>query len=110
MKKIILLILFSAFFVGCGLYNHSTKYPNKEVTIGESKEDILKKYGKPFGESISIEDGNIIETIYYKERVFVSAYDYILSTYFYFQNSKLIKKEQKEEEPPSNLKVRELEK
>lgn len=81
--------------MGCGTMYY-TKYENKEIQIGESKESILRKFGRPYSEDLINEDGKLTEIFCYKESM---PYGYFLVTYFYFQNNKLIKKTQKDYSP-----------
>ncbi len=103
--KIIITLLLFVFLTSC-VYNRSTAYTNKEVIIGMDKGSITKRYGRPFKESLAIEHNDTIEVFCYKERIYVGAYEYILNTYFHFKNSKLFKKEQTEDEPPSDVSIK----
>lgn len=105
MNRFISIVTIFVLLTSC-VYNRSTIYPNKDVEIGMSKNDIIRKYGKPFKEELSKGDNGITEILCYKENLYVGAYEYILSTYFYFHNSKLIKKDQKEESPPYQTEIK----
>ena len=80
---------------GCSSY-YATIYSNTEIRLGESKESIIEKYGQPYSEDLLSDNNEPTEIFCYKETM---AYGYILKTYFYFQNNRLIKKIQKEENP-----------
>lgn len=93
MKKVIAVLL-SVIFYSCAGYR-ITKFSEKSVQLGISKEFIMDKFGPPF----KVEKSQSIETLYYKEAVDASGYTYILTTSLIFENSVLIKMEQKEEIP-----------
>lgn len=75
----------------------STRFSNKEIQIGSTKAAILEKYGRPFKENIQMEKGDTIEVLSYKEELFYDWNSYIVTTNFYFKNSRLFKKEQSDE-------------
>ncbi len=88
-----LLVLF-----GCSsCLSGSTRFSNREIQLGATKASIIEKYGIPFKENMHIENGDTIEVLSYKEKLFINWNQYIVSTYFYFKNSELFKKEQMEE-------------
>lgn len=73
-----------------------TRFVNDNISIGTTKELIIKTYGKPYSENIEYNDGKKLEIVQYKE---LMAYGYVLNTYFYFEDGKFLKKIQKEERP-----------
>ncbi len=69
----------------------------KTSSWGLAKRLFWKKYGKPFNEELYTEDGDTIEVLCYKERLYANTYAHMVSTFFVFRNGKLAKKEQTEE-------------
>lgn len=94
-SKFFLLSIVATIMMSCGAMYY-TKYENKEIQIGESKESILRKFGRPYSEDLLYEDGKLTEILCYKESM---PYGYTLNTYFFFQNNTLIKKTQRDNSP-----------
>ncbi len=86
---------------GCGGYR-STQFEYGTIKTGTDKAEIIQKYGSPFKADVKQENGDLNEILRYKEAVDVGQYTYILTTDLYFENSKLIKIEQKESNPPGS--------
>ena len=99
-----LIISFTVFcIVGCGAGHYgSTRYKNDDISLGDSKESIIQKYGKPYSQEIELVDGKTIETIGYKERM---RYDYKINTYFVFEDGCLVRKVQSEQRPRASFSV-----
>lgn len=83
-----------------------TKITENSIKLGEYKETIVKKIGKPFKINSYTDNNKLFEIIYYKEAVDVSSYTYILTSILTFEDSKLIKIEQIEETTPDVLKIK----
>lgn len=97
-RKMLSLLSVSGFLLlsaaGCASLYH-TKYTNEKISIGDTKESVTRKFGRPYSESMYSENGKTMEKIQYKE---ILAYGNV-DTWFYFENGKLIRKTQKEEKP-----------
>jgi hypothetical protein len=74
-----------------------------DIDVGVTKSSFVKTYGPPFSSSI---EENGVEVLEYKEVVDVKEYTYILSSKFYFKNSKLFKTVQEEKDPPCSERIR----
>lgn len=97
-KTMALTALFFLMLSGCSTYfKTSTRFRNEDIKLGVSKAFILEKYGQPFNEELYTEDGDTIEVLCYKERLYANTYAHMVSTFFVFRNGKLAKKEQTEE-------------
>ena len=100
LSKWIACIAAIALSTGCvgTLYStkYSTKFSNSDIRLGESKSSILLKYGQPYSQEMLQEDGKTTEILCYKESM---AYGNTLKTYFYFQDSLLVKKTQVDTAP-----------
>ena len=70
---------------------------DKDIKLGVSKAFILEKYGQPFKEELYTEDGDTIEVLCYKEGLYASLNEHMVSTFFVFRNGKLERKEQTDE-------------
>lgn len=101
MKSTILIIFFILLFSSCAGYR-TTKITTNIINIGDKKEFVLKKLGKPF----KMESQKESEILFYKEVVDVSSYTYILTTELTFENSILIKIKQSEEQTPNKLEIK----
>lgn len=101
MKNIIFITFFILLFNSCAGYR-TTKITTNIINVGDKKEFVLKKLGKPF--KIDSKKGS--DVLYYKEVVDVSNYTYILTTELTFENSILVKIEQKEEQTPDKLEIK----
>jgi len=99
--KNVVFITFIVFCSSCAGYR-VTKFTTGSIKLGDKKEVILKKFGKPFKSDLQKED----EVIYYKEVVDVSSYTYILTTKLTFENSILIGIEQNEEQTPDKIEIK----
>lgn len=86
---------------GCAGYR-STQFEYGTIKTGMDKAEIIQKYGSPFKADVKQENGQLNEMLRYKEAVDVGLYTYILTTDLYFLNSKLIKIEQQESDPPGS--------
>lgn len=109
MKKIriIVLILATCCLASCGIVfgvseYGATKFSNDDIQLGDTKEAIIKKYGKPYSQELELVYGKTIETLGYKESM---PYSYKINTYFIFEDGLLIKKIQNEEKPRPEIKV-----
>lgn len=98
MKTMALTALFFLMLSGCSSYfRTSTRFRNEDIKLGVSKAFILEKYGKPFNEKLYTEDGDTIEVLCYKEGLYASLNEHMVSTFFVFRNGKLERKEQTDE-------------
>lgn len=89
---------------GCKVL-YATKYTNDDVYLGISMKKVVKKYGRPYSESLYRENGRRVDVLQYKENM---PYGYMLNTYFYFEDGLLVRKDQKEECPStSNVVIKE---
>ena len=79
-----------------------TAFSNEEIRIGDTKESIIKRYGKPYSQEMELVDGKTVETLGYKESML---YGYKINTFFVFEDGKLVKKLQSEEKPRPEIKV-----
>ena len=109
MKKVNIFILsFAALcLTSCGValsssHYGSTDFSNEDIRLGETKESIISKYGKPYIQELEKVDGKTVETIGYKEHMY---YGYSINTFFIFEDGKLVKKVQDEEKPRPEIKV-----
>lgn len=93
------------FFLSCAGYR-VTKITDNSVKLGDKKEFVVKKIGKPFKTESYNNNNKLYEIIYYKEAVDVSSYTYILTSVLTFEDSILIKIDQKDEPTPNILKYR----
>jgi len=102
LSTIIIIVL----FLSCAGYR-KTKFTLDSVSLGDSIELVIKKYGNPFKTDIDTENEIEIKKVYYKEAVDVSSYTYMLTTILTFKNSVLIDIEQNEKYLPDgyNIKV-----
>lgn len=83
--------------MSCSLsYYGTTRYKNDDISLGDSKKLILKKYGRPYSQELELIDGKTIETLGYKEEM---SWGYKMNTFFVFEDGKLIRKLQEEEKP-----------
>ena len=57
----------------------ATGFSNEDISLGETKESIIKKYGKPYTQELEVMDGKTLETIGYKESMH---FGYSINTYF----------------------------
>lgn len=89
-----LVLFLSIIFYSCAGYR-VTKFSTNSIRIGDNKELVIEQFGNPF----KVEKNKSLEVLYYKEAVDVSNYTYILTTILTFENSVLVKMEQKEEIP-----------
>ncbi len=84
----------------CGIFFKSefgsTSFSNDSISLGQSKEEIIAKYGKPYTQELEYADGKTVETIGYKEHLY---YGYKINTYFVFEDGKLVRKLQVEDKP-----------
>ena len=95
--KFIIVCVFAILLSSCVATYTSTRYSNADIHIGESKNSIIRKYGAPYSEELLYDNNNILtEIIRYKEPM---AYGYTLETFFYFQDSILVKKLQVDNSP-----------
>lgn len=101
MKNTIFITFLILLFNSCAGYR-ATKIITNTINIGDKKEFVLKKLGKPF--KIDSKKGSDI--FYYKEVVDVSSYTYILTTELTFENSILVEIKQKEEQTPDKLEIK----
>ena len=94
---------------GSAYYSHfgETVFSNEEIKIGDTKESIIKRYGKPYTQEMELVDGKVVETLGYKESML---YGYNINTYFVFEDGKLVKKLQSEEKPRPEIKVNKVDK
>jgi hypothetical protein len=107
MKPVYLGLLIILLVSSCALRYRTTRITADSTPLGSSKEFVVNKFGKPFKTDVYMEDKKRVETIYYKEAVDVSVHTYILTSIFRFEDSILIKFEQKEESTPDvpNIKL-----
>ena len=80
----------------------ATDFSNEDIRLGETKEVIIRKYGKPYTQELEMVDGKTFETIGYKERM---NFGYSINTFFIFEDGKLVKKIQEEEKPRPEIKI-----
>lgn len=100
-----LLIVLLLTQLGCSA--RKSQFAYSSINLGVTKGEILKQYGEPFSSSIDVIGGkDTVEVFCYKELVDVSYETFVLNTYFYFENDILVKREQKSENPPSSMKVK----
>ena len=94
----------TSFFYGNGNYSEygETAYSNEDVNIGDSKQSVLEKYGRPYTQELELVDGKTVETLGYKESMH---YGYKVNTFFVFEDGKLVKKIQTEEKPRPEIKI-----
>lgn len=97
MKMLALTVLFFLMLSGCSIFRSSSRFRNEDIKLGVSKAFILEKYGKPFKEELYTEDGDTIEVLCYKEGLYASLNEHMVSTFFVFRNGKLERKEQTDE-------------
>lgn len=97
MKMLALTALFFLMLSGCSIFRSSSRFRNEDIKLGVSKAFILEKYGQPFKEELYMEDGDTIEVLCYKEGLYASLNEHMVSTFFVFRNGKLAKKEQTDE-------------
>ena len=97
MKTIALTVLFFLMLSGCSIFRSSSRFRNEDIKLGVSKAFILEKYGQPFKEELYTEDGDTIEVLCYKEGLYASLNEHMVSTFFVFRNGKLERKEQTDE-------------
>ena len=108
MKKINIFILsFAALCItSCGVVFSAdygaTEYSNDDISLGATKEAVIKKYGKPYTQELEMVDGKTFETIGYKEMMH---FGYSINTFFFFEDGKLVKKIQDEEKPRPEIKI-----
>ncbi len=101
----VLLIVVLLAQLGCSA--RKSQFIYSSINLGVTKDEILKQYGEPFSSSIDVVGGkDTVEVFCYKELVNVSYETFVLNTYFYFENDILVKREQKSENPPSSMKVK----
>lgn len=74
----------------------ATEYSNDDIRLGDSKQTIIEKYGAPYTQEIENVDGKTVETIGYKERMYMG---YAMNTWFVFEDGKLVRKWQAEDKP-----------
>lgn len=79
----------------CASYYH-TKYVNADVNIGMTKDALVAKYGQPYSEEMSEDEGTLTEVLSYKE-TWVDGHE--LKTRFYFRDGRLVRKTQDEIQP-----------
>lgn len=100
MKNILFIAFFILLFNSCAGYR-TTQITTNRINIGDRKEFVLKKLGKPF----KIDSKKESDVFYYKEVVDVSSYTYILTTELTFESSILVEIKQKEEPTPDNIRL-----
>lgn len=96
MKRGFLCVLVIICFFSCAGYR-VTKFTPDKIRLGDAKELVLKKYGKPYMMSFSKDGNKVIETFSYKEIVDVDSYSFSVTTTFIFEDAILIKMEQKDD-------------
>lgn len=90
---------------GCAGYR-TTQFKYGTLKIGADKAEILERYGAPFRADVIEENESSNGMFRYKEPVDVGSCTYIMTTDLYLVNSKLVKVEQNESDPPcSNVVV-----
>ena len=72
--------LFFLMLSGCSIFRSSSRFRNEDIKLGVSKAFILEKYGKPFKEELYMEDGDTIEVLCYKEGLYASLNEHMVST------------------------------
>ena len=108
MKKVTITILSFATLclTSCGVVFSSdygaTEFSNDDISLGVTKESVIKKYGKPYTQELEMVDGKTFETIGYKEMMH---FGYSINTFFFFEDGKLVKKIQDEEKPRPEIKI-----
>lgn len=98
MNGVVKIIFLSAAIVllgGCGAL-YGTKYSNDKISLGDSRKSVVHKFGRPYSSDLMSEDGKELEVLCYKEQM---PYGYMLNTYFYFSDGRLVKKIQVDEKP-----------
>ncbi|MBR1706212.1 MAG: hypothetical protein IJ721_05405 [Bacteroidales bacterium] len=95
--KAIFLTLVACCLVGCGAAHYgATRFSNEDVHLGDTKESVVKRYGKPYIQEQERVDGKTVETLGYKEDM---NYGYKINTFFVFEDGKLVRKVQEEDAP-----------
>ena len=108
MKKTTITILsfVTLCLTSCGVVFSSdygaTEFSNEDIRLGDTRESVIKKYGKPYTQELELVDGKTFEIIGYKEMMH---FGYSINTFFYFEEGKLIKKIQEEEKPRPEIKI-----
>lgn len=80
---------------------YSSRFANAPIELGMSKDTFIKNFGKPFTADKSMENGKILDTLYYNEMLYAGMW-YNVTTAFIFEDNKLIKQTVEKEERSYN--------
>lgn len=97
MKRILYTLLLSFTLCSCYTINYISAFSKHPVELGIAKQEFIKKYGKPYNQEVFYNNKILNEKLLYKEELYTAAW-YVVTTAFYFENSKLIKQEIVKEE------------
>lgn len=92
-NSIILLLICLFVFNACYTSSRISKFSSEEIELGMTKDDFIRKYGKPFNKELSYtQDNRAKEDFFYKEELYKGSW-FIITTAFTFIDGKLTKQE-----------------